>query len=391
MMNEKLADRLQQLQIDRSETAQNKNGLFGRKTFIALFIALLIGVGFSIYYYQGSLFPNRANAGTEANAKPSAAPAAEAARYASSDGEIPVLSAAGYVVAKNKVEVGSKILGRIQQIEVDAGDFVRQGQIIARLESRDLEAQLKQSEADLQVAQKRYDELIAGSRSQEISQANAKLELAEANLRIASLNLDRYKKLLQQGVIAAQQVDSAQNDFEVRQAEEKAARQAFELVREGPRAESTAVLKGEIELAQTKVELYKTQLKDAVIQSPINGVVLERMVQVGEVVAPGVGGGPGFRTGIIRVASFEELRVEIDINEGDISKLQVNQPADATLESIPDKTFKGYISRIYPEANRQKGTIKVEVALFKSTPLFKPELSAKVVFKQMPGAKANAN
>ncbi len=390
MMNEKLADQLQRLCIDRVETVEEKRGFLRQKSVIIVLMAIIIGIGCSVYYYYGNRATAEGNLAKDATAKSSHADAV-ASPNTSFDPETPVLTAAGYVVAKNKVEVGSKIIGRMQLIEVDTGDLVKQGQVIARLESNDLEAQLRQAEADLQVSQRRYEELMAGSRSQEIYQAKARLELAEANFRNAEINLERYKRLDQLGVIATQQFDSARNEYEVRRAEEKAAREAFDLVREGPRPETTAVLKGEILLAEAKVQFHKTQLKNALIESPITGVVLERMVQIGEVVAPGVGGGQGLRTGIIRVASFDDLRVEVDINEGDIAKLQVNQPADVTLESVPDKSFKGYVARIYPEANRQKGTIKVEVALVKPNPLFKPELSAKVVFKQVAVASHGAN
>ena len=390
MMNEKLADQLQRLCIDRVETVEEKRGFLRRKPVIIVLMAIIIGVGCSAYYYYGNRATAEGNLARDVTAKSSPA-GAVASPNASFDPETPVLTAAGYVVAKNKVEVGSKIIGRVQLIEVDTGDLVKQGQVIARLESNDLEAQLRQAEADLQVSQRRYEELMAGSRSQEIYQAKARLELAEANFRNAEINLERYKRLDQLGVIATQQFDSARNEYEVRRAEEKAAREAFDLVREGPRPETTAVLKGEVLLAEAKVQFHKTQLKNALIESPIAGVVLERMVQIGEVVAPGVGGGQGLRTGIIRVASFDDLRVEVDINEGDIAKLQDNQPADVTLESVPDKSFKGYVARIYPEANRQKGTIKVEVALVKPNPSFKPELSAKVVFKQAAVASHGAN
>lgn len=387
MMNEKLADQLQQLRIDHDETPVERKGLFRRKTFIAVVLAIVFGMGFSLVYYQGNRSDAQSSQAGDTASKPGQTRAAETSSP-SSDGDVAVLTAAGYIIAKNQVEVGSKIIGRIQHIGVEVGDLIKQGQIIARLESNDLEAQLKQAEADLQVAQQRYAELIAGSRSQEVEQARAKLGLAEANLRVAAANLERYKKLYQQGVVPAQQLDSAQNDYDVRQAETRTAREAFGLVQEGPRPETAAVLRGEINQALTKVEYYKTQLKNAQIESPLTGIVLEKIVQVGQVVAPGVGGGQGLRTGVVRVASPENLRVELDINEGDIGKIYSHQPVDITLESLPDKTFKGFVATIYPEANRQKGTIKVEVALFKVEPLLKPELSAKVVFKQPPAASA---
>src|SRR6266498_1968330 len=128
MMNEKLADQLQQLRIDHDETPAERTGLLRRKALIALFLAIVFGTGFSLVYYRG----NHADAPPTQAGNTASRPgqsAAEASPPASLDGDTPILTAAGYIVAKNQVEVGSKIIGRIQHIEVEVGDLIKRGQI----------------------------------------------------------------------------------------------------------------------------------------------------------------------------------------------------------------------------------------------------------------------
>src|SRR3954451_7471815 len=112
MMNEKLAEQLQQLRIDHDETPVERKGLFRRKTFIAVVLAVVFGMGFSLVYYQGNRSDAQSSQAGDAASKPGQVHAAEISPP-SSDGDVAVLTAAGYIIAKNQVEVGSKIIGRI--------------------------------------------------------------------------------------------------------------------------------------------------------------------------------------------------------------------------------------------------------------------------------------
>jgi multidrug resistance efflux pump len=379
MINEEMSEDLRKLRISRADSHPSKKPRNGNKAFISIFAAFTLGIILTALYFRLFAPVNQATT-VDVSASRSDAPGASAQSQESPEAYgAPIFTVAGYLIPLVEVEVGSKIIGRIAFLGVERGDIVKQGQVIARLENADLKAQLLQAEAELQVTEKRYDDLIAGSREQEVNQARARLDESAANLRIASVDFERYKRLFQQGVIPAQQLDSAQNLYEIRLAAHKATEQSLDLIKQGPRAESVAVLSAEVERARAQVQFFKSQLRNAYVESPLTGVVMEKLVEAGEIVAPGVGGkGPG----IVKIASLKDMRVEADINEGDIRQLRLNQPADVTLDSAPGKSYKGYLARIYPEANRQKGTIKVEVALLETDAVFKPHLSAKVVFKQ---------
>jgi multidrug efflux pump subunit AcrA (membrane-fusion protein) len=382
MISQKLNEDLSKLKISRNEAAGEERKSFPRQSLIAILAAFILGAGLSILYFKTGAQAQDSKA-LDASLQPSRT---EAPAPSGGDDEVPILTAAGYVIPSLKIELGSKIIGRVEYLGVERGDLVKQGQLIARLECSDLKAQLQQAEAELEVARKRYDDLVAGARGQEINQAKAKQEQADANLRTARINLERYKDLYKQGVVSAQQVDAAQNDYDIRLAEYKTASESLSLVEIGPRSEAVLVARAEIERAQAQALFHKSQFNNAVILSPIAGVVTDKLVEAGEVVAPAAGGVPGIKAGIVIIASLTTMRVEIDVNEADIGKLQLNQPASIVLDSVPGKSYKGSILRIYPEANRQKGTVKVEVAVEDADNFFKPEMSAKVVIKR--GAQA---
>ncbi len=291
-----------------------------------------------------------------------------------------VLTIAGYVVPRIKGELGAKIVGRVEYIGVDVGDLVRKGQVVARLECHDLQAQLEQAEADLAVTERKYEDLAAGSRGQEVRQSKAALEGKEADARAARLQFERISKLYIDGVVSAQQFEAARNDDAVRQAELRAATERLNLVEEGPRSQTVEVARAEIRQAAARVEYYRTQLKNAVIASQLDGIVTERMVQVGEVVAPGVGAAAGIRTSIVKIASLDDLRVEADINESDIGRLSLQQAAEIVIDGVANQVYQGRLIRIWPEANRQKGTVKVEVLILNADAQCRPESSARVSF-----------
>ncbi|HEX8089102.1 MAG TPA: efflux RND transporter periplasmic adaptor subunit [Blastocatellia bacterium] len=381
MQQEEMYEELSKLRIMRSDGQQEKK-LASSRLLIGAIILLVAGLGLSaLYIYNRPL-----SSATKDSSRPASATDALASQpggISQVGSEDIVLTAAGYVTSGKRVELGSKIIGRIASLDLDEGSIVREGQVLARLQNRELQAQLQQAQADLEVAEKRCADLVAGSRAQEVQQAKARLEQAAANLKSADSNLERYRQLYRQAVISTQQMDNAQNEYEVRAAEHKTAQEALDLVKAGPRPDTVEVAKAEIQRAKAQVEFCKAQLADTLIVAPFTGVVTEKLAEVGEVVAPGMGSVQGLKTGIVRVASLSDLRVDLDINETDLGKLQLNQPADIVLDSAPHKTYKGYLAKIYPEANRQKGTVKVEIAVTNPDSQFMPEMSAKVVLKKI--------
>jgi multidrug efflux pump subunit AcrA (membrane-fusion protein) len=130
-----------------------------------------------------------------------------------------------------------------------------------------------------------------------------------------------------------------------------------------------------------ELELARTFLDWCTIRSPIDGVILEKLVQPNELVMPqSFGGTRGPSTALVALADPKDLQVEIDVNEADLSKISMNQKCRVTPEAYPDKTYSGHVAEIAPEADRSKGTLEIKVQIENPDHYLTPELSAKVDF-----------
>jgi HlyD family secretion protein len=299
-------------------------------------------------------------------------------RNSSADRE--VLTASGYVVPRRRVDVSSKISGRVEDLQVDKGDMVRQGQMMARLDDREIRAQLEQTRAGRLAAEARLNELVAGSRPQEVERAKASLDEAEANFRTAQINLERASKLQRSGVMAKQLLDDAQNAHDVALAQVEVARENYELTRIGPREEQIDLARAQLAEAEAAIQWWETQLENTVIRAPISGTILERLIEKGEMVTTGFVSGRGAKSALVSIADLRDLEVELDISEAEIPRVHLQQECAVSPESYPDRNYEGWVREIAPEANRQKGTIQVKVAIRDPDAYLRPETSAKVNF-----------
>jgi RND family efflux transporter MFP subunit len=245
-----------------------------------------------------------------------------------------VLTGSGYIVTDHKyIVIGTKILGQIVEEPIEEGQRVKKGDLLARIDDRDYQAQLKQAYADR--------------------------DLAAANVVLKRARAERLRTLYQQGVESKDALDDAENQLSVAEADLKKS-------------------DGEIEFA-------KFNVSQTVITSPINGVVLQKYRELGDTINYGgeiqAGGGA---TDIAQLADLSDLRCEVDINESDIAKVKMGTPATVILDAYPDDPFPAQVVKIYPEADRQKGTVKVEVRVLQpDLKVIKPEMSAKVTFQSI--------
>jgi RND family efflux transporter MFP subunit len=291
-----------------------------------------------------------------------------------------VLTASGYIVPRRRVEVSSKTSGRVEELLVDRGDIVKAGQVLARLDDKEILAQLKQARAARQAAAARLDEAVAGSRPQEIERAQAALDEAQANLRTAQINLDRALRLQERGVLAKQALDEARNAFDVAGAQVGVAKKNFELTQLGPRAEQVQLARAQLAEADASIVFLETQLENTIIRAPVAGTVLERLIEKGEMVTTGYVSGRGAKSALVSIADLKELEVELDINEADIPRVRLGQECSVSPESYPDRRYRAKVREIAPEANRQKATIQVKVAIGDPDMYLRPETNAKVNF-----------
>jgi HlyD family secretion protein len=295
-------------------------------------------------------------------------------------GESVALEAAGYVVPHHKIEVASKVVGKVAWIGVEKGDPVKQGQVMVRLENDEYVAQVRQEEGNRASLKARLSELENGSRPEEIALANANLDEAKANLDNAKVNLDRASQLAGEGVFSKQELDDAKARYDAQAARVKSLDRAFELMRIGPRQEQIAALKGQVQEAEGRLALARTRLDGTEIRAPVTGTILERNVEIGEFVTTSFVGERGAKGYVVSLADLNDLQVELDISQNDFAKLRQDQRGIVWTDAFPDRKYDGRIFEISPEADRQKATVQVKVQVLEPDDYMRPEMNANVAF-----------
>jgi len=317
------------------------------------------------------------------------APEVEVVRAAAENSSDPggtVLTASGYIVAHHKINVNSKVTGRVAWIGVEKGDHVKEGQVLVRLEDQEFRAQYDQAKGATENARAYLEELQHGSRPEEIAQAQHNLDEARATLANDKLTLDRDSQLWSQGVVSRQAFDDATAKFASDQERVNSLEKAFQLSKIGPRAEEISRAQGALLQAEGQEAYAKSWLDATVIRAPVTGTILERTAEKGELVtaqfASGAEGGPQGQ--VVALADLNDLQVELDIAQDDFAKLGPRQKGIVTVDAYPDRKYDGEIHEISPEANRQKATVQVKVQVlnpdkYPSVQL-RPEMNATVKF-----------
>ncbi len=307
----------------------------------------------------------------------------------SATGEQIILSATGYIIAAHKIEVASKVNGRVSWIGVEKADHVQAGQVLVRLEDDEYKAMLEQATGQLKNLEAHLAELLNGSRPEEIAKAKADVEQAKADVEDSKVTLDRTKALVKDGVMAKQSLDDAQAKYDGNVAKMNSLQRTLDLAVLGPRKEEIDQIRGQIEQAKGSVAYYQNQLDNTIIKAPVTGTILERNVEKGEFVTTGFVGDKGAKGYVVSEADLMDLKVELDINQNDFAKLASNQKGIITTDAYPDRKYKGMIDEISPEANRAKATVQVKVKVLNPDDYLRPEMNATVAFyndQPAPGA-----
>jgi HlyD family secretion protein len=303
-----------------------------------------------------------------------------------------VLSASGYIVAHHKISVNSKVTGRVAWIGVEKGDKVKEGQVLVRLEDQEFQAQYQQARGAVDSAKAGLMQMERGSRPEEIQQADHNLSEARAAAVNDKINLERARDLFAQGVVSKQSLDDAAAKYDASQQRMNSLQQSFQLAKLGPRSEEVLRARGDLLQAEGQMAYAKSQLDATVIRAPVSGTILERTAEKGELVtaqfASGAEGGP--RGSVVALADLNDIQVELDIAQDDFAKLSPKQEGIVTLDAFKDRSYKGEIAEMSPEANRQKATVQVKVQILRPDSYLRPEMNASVQFKAQANAENNA-
>lgn len=363
---------IKNLRIDRSRKVSTDEGSPWAKRIIigGVLLFVLAGAGRFLYGYLNNALEVDLYRVKSASAAGSAASA----------GRTVILNATGYIVAHHKIQVASKVVGRVLWIGVEKGDRVREGQVIVRLEDDEYKAQLQQAAGQLQTLEARLEELKNGSRPEEIATARANVDQARADLINAEITLKRTQELVREKVSAQQALDDAEGRVNSLRARVNSLEKVFEVVKIGPRREVIDALRGQIVEAKGRVSFYETQLSNTLIKAPVSGTVLERNVEKGEFITTGFVGDKGAKGYVVSLADLNDLQVELDINQNDFARLDRKQKGTITTDAYPDRKYDGVIDEIAPEANRQKATVQVKVKVTSPDDFLRPDMNASVAF-----------
>src|SRR5215475_8917904 len=358
-----LSNELNKLKIDRSKRVQARSG--SRTGIVIIAILLLAGIILTVFMLS----------------RPSAAATVQVVHpRVESPGKTAVLVATGYVIAHHKVQVGSKIAGRVAWIGVEKGDRVKKGQTVVRLEDREYRAQYDQAKAAYESAQAHLQELERGSRPEEIDRAKADVERAQADLQTADAQLKRTQGLVKECVAPPQLLDDAKGRYDSARANLAALTKTYELTRQGPRQEQIDTARSEAARAKAAMEYAKTILDATEIRVPSNGTILERNVEQGEMVTTSFVGDRGAKSFVVTLADLDDLQVELDINQNDFNRISADQACTVVTDAYPDRVYNCRVDEISPEANRQKATIQVKVKVAEPDEYIRPDMNARVTF-----------
>jgi HlyD family secretion protein len=303
--------------------------------------------------------------------------------------DLVALNATGYVTAAHKIELASKVVGKVAWVGVEMGDKIKKDQVLVRLEDEEYKARVAEQQGLLDNARAKLAELVAGSRPQEIEEAQAMVNQADSELANAQLSLDRMRALQASRSVSEQQVDDADALVQSRKALLDSQKQQLDLARVGPRKEQIDAQRASVRQLEGSLALVNVELNDTLIRAPFDATVLDRNVEVGEFVTTGFVGDKGAKGYVLSIADLNDLRVELDISQNDISKSSVGQPCWITTDAYPDHKYRGVVNLISPEANRQKATVLVRVKVLNPDEMLKPDMNATVAFLSHPDASSS--
>jgi HlyD family secretion protein len=320
-----LKEELASLKIDRE--ARGGGSRPGLWIALIVFLAVIAAAGWYLWSREPVIEVRTANAAVRTGA--AGAPNA-------------VLNASGYVTARRRATVSSKVTGKVMEIFVEEGKAVKRGQILARLDDSQLRAMQSVEQAQLASAQKAAAE-------------------NEGRLKEAELTLGRRQQLVKEKVISKAELDSAEAEVDSLKAR-------------------IAMANQQVEVAQRQLDARQTDLNDMVVRAPFDGVAISKDAQPGEMISPVSAGGGFTRTGICTIVDMSSLEIEVDVSESYINRVKPGQPVEAVLDAYPEWRIPSKVITSVPSADRQKATVRVRIAFDQLDPRILPDMGVKVSF-----------
>jgi ABC exporter DevB family membrane fusion protein len=247
------------------------------------------------------------------------------------------------------IKLGAEMSGRLKSVFVEEGQPVQTGQVLAELVNDDYRAQIASAEAEVQQKEAELRKVFNGARLEERREAFSSVEEAKAVMANAESEMHRHQKLYEAGVISQEEADRFTKEYEVAKAQYQQKVQSHTLIDEETREEDRAMAQANLADAKAKLESARALYAKTFIRSPIDGTVLRKHHRTGE----NVSNGSTSPDPIFTLGDTHTLRVRIDVDETDVSKLVIGQKAYVTADAYGDRKFWGHVVRIGQELGRK--------------------------------------
>ncbi len=328
---------LGKLRIDRSQTGPSD----GQRRALVWVVALAV---IAAAFIAAVLLYLRGGGGTDVRVA--------SVELSGGGGSAVGITANGYVVARTRASVSSRIAGRLANLSVEEGSVVRRGQILAQLENAEYAAAVAQSVADSL-------RIVAQLREAEVTRDQVRRDLA------------RSRELLARNLEPRRVVEDLESQLAGAEAR-------------------IGVQSAQVASAQASIAYARANLENTFIRAPFDGTVLRKDAEVGEVVAPVASGGGLTRGAVVTMADLKTLEVEVDVNEAYIAQIEDDQPTRIVLDAYPTASFTGKVRQIVPTADRQKATVQVKVSITDRDSRILPEMGARVEFLDSASTRTDA-
>jgi RND family efflux transporter MFP subunit len=253
-----------------------------------------------------------------------------------------ILNASGYVTARRRATVSSKVTGKVLEVFVEEGKAVKKGQVLATLDDSQMRAGLNVARAQLTAAR--------GAAAED-----------EARLREAERQFNRLNQLVKEKVVGRAEMETAEATVDSLKAR-------------------IALARSQVEVAERQVAAQETDLADTIVRAPFDGVAVSKDAQPGEMISPVSAGGGFTRTGICTIVDMSSLEIEVDVSETYINRVKPGQPVEAVLDAYPEWRIPTHVITSVPTADRQKATVKVRIGFEQMDPRILPDMGVKVSF-----------
>ncbi len=283
-----------------------------------------------------------------------------------------------------EVEVGSELEGRIIEFPVEEGENIKKGDLIVRIDDKELLARLKEQSSELSLAKARLKEAESGARPEEIKKAEAVLCAATVAMDYAQLELGRYRNLYKDNAIAKATLDEKEEAFNIAREKVKEAEEGKRVLEKGAKEETLEFHREAVKKAEATVDYYKTLLEKTLIYSPISGRVIQKYLQRGEMVNK--------EASLVAIADLSKIWINAEADETDAGKIKLRESVEIRSDAYPEKVFEGWVERVSdyiggrkvrpndPTKNLDIKVIQVKIGL-KEKGLFKPGQSVDVRIK----------